>query len=166
MLVKVEAPTWVHETVVGWMARMLHEWARAQGGRVATSGVKYGVAARRGRQPDLSAYLPGSRRPPGRTAVLRDPPTIAVEVVSPTPRDTKRDRIDKMGDYARFGIAWYWIVDPQIRSVEVFRLGGDGAYAFAGGAGAGNFAVPGCDGLVLDLDALWKEVDDAEAGAG
>jgi len=54
------------------------------------------------------------------------------------------------------------IVDPQLRSLEVYELGRDGRYAVARAAGRGRVRVPGCPGLVLDLGKLWEEVDEAE----
>ena len=88
------------------------------------------------------------------------PPDLMVEVVSPTPRDGRRDRVKKLREYAKLGVRWYWIVDPRLRSLEVLRLGDDGHYANVVSAAEGMIEVPSCEGLAIDLDALWSEVDE------
>jgi Uma2 family endonuclease len=154
-----EVPDWIHETVVVWLASLLRAWAAPRGGFVAGSEIKYAVGPRRGRKPDLSAFFPGGKVPP-RRGLVRIPPDLVVEVVTPTPRDGRRDRVEKTADYASFGVRWYWIVDPELRSFEVLELAADGRYAHALGATDGTIdRVPGCEGLSIDLDSLWAEID-------
>jgi Uma2 family endonuclease len=85
--------------------------------------------------------------------------------VSPRPRDARRDRVDKMPDYARFGVRYYWLVDPKARTVEVFRLSRGPVKALVLSASSGQRRVPGCAGLDLDVDALWEEADRLAAAA-
>jgi len=159
VLVEEEVPNYIHETVVTWLVALLRAWVSARGGLVGGSEAKFAVRARRGRKPDLSVYFPG-RAPPGRAPLIRLPPDIMVEVVTPTPRDARRDRVEKLDDYAAFGVRYYWIVDPELRTLEIFELGADGRYTHALGATEGRLSdVPGCTGLSVDLDELWSEVD-------
>ena len=161
VLEEEEMPTVLHEIIVAWMLAALRPWARRRGGFVVGSETKLAVGPRRGRKPDLSVVLRG-RMPALLDTLVRVPPHLVVEVTSPRPRDAHRDRVDKLADYARAGVPLYVIVDPRLRSIEVFELGRDGRYAVALAAGEGRVRVPGCPGLTLDLDALWEEVDEAE----
>jgi Uma2 family endonuclease len=154
-----EIPSFLHEIVVSWLNAVLRRWVRRRGGQVAGSETKLAVGARRGRKPDLSVYLQG-RLPGVDDALVRVTPHLVIEVASPRPRDARRDRVDKLRDYARAGIRYYWIMDPRLRSLEIFELTDRGPYALAVTANEGRVRVPGCAGLVVDLDALWKEVDD------
>lgn len=157
-LVEEEVPSYEHELIVAWLIRMLGNWLSPRGGFVGGSEAKFAVQPSRGRKADVSAYLPG--RTPPRRGIVELPPDIMIEVVSPSPSDGRRDRIEKLEDYARFGVRWYWLVDPQLRSLELLELGHDGRYVHALDATEGVLAqVPGCEGLTLDLGALWSEVD-------
>jgi Uma2 family endonuclease len=149
-----EMPGALHELTVTWLAYVLRAWLLGRGGFVLGSEAKFGVRPRRGRKPDLSIFLPGATAPPRRT-VIRTPPDIAVEVLTDTPRDVRRDRIDKMADYASFRVRWYWIVDPEPRVLEIYELGADGRYVRTLGADGRVESVPGCAGLTLDLPQLW-----------
>jgi Uma2 family endonuclease len=53
-------------------------------------------------------------------------------VVSPSPRDQRRDRSEKVEEYARFGIRIYWLIDPQLRSLEICERQPGGTYARRG----------------------------------
>jgi Uma2 family endonuclease len=152
-----EGPDLIHELVVTWLSHVLRSWL-GQKGFVFGSEGKYEVRSDRGRKPDVTVYLhPETRRPPAR-GIVRVPPDIVVEVVSPSPRDERRDRIEKMDEYATFGVSWYWIVDPGLQSLEIFELI-DGRYARAARATEGRLeTVPGCAGLQLDLDEIWDEI--------
>jgi Uma2 family endonuclease len=157
-----EVPDYLHELLVMLLGRLLGNWLFPLGGLVAGSDAKFAVASRRGRKPDLTIYLPGSRRPPAR-GLIRVPPDIAIEIVSPTPRDGRRDRVEKTADYATFGIAWYWILDPHLRSLEILQLDPQGRYLHVLGASTGTLhQIPGCQGLTIDLDALWAAIDSLE----
>jgi Uma2 family endonuclease len=152
-LVEEEVPDFLHELIVGWLLAKLVPWAHERGGVAGASDAKFAVAKNRGRKPDLTVFLP-RRLPPAR-GLVRVPPEIAVEIVSSRPRDRRRDRVEKSAEYGAFGIAWYWLVDLEPLRLEIHRLSDDATYTLVLAASAGVIGeVPGCPGLVLDLDEL------------
>lgn len=155
-----EVPGIDHEIVVSWLVHVFRSWL-GKTGWVIPSDARFAVSKGRGRKPDLAIYFARVKfavRP-----IITTPPDIAIEVVSPTPRDERRDRIEKMDDYADFGIRFYWIVDPMLRSLEVFELV-DGRYARAAVGTEGTMRdLPGCAGLTIDLDDLWAELAELES---
>jgi Uma2 family endonuclease len=156
LLEEEEMPTRLHELVVGWFFNALWAWAVPRGGLVFGSEHKIAVTQRRGRKPDVSVELPAAADQEASASLTTVPPRIVVEVISPTLRDTRRDRIDKAREYARFGVRSYWLVDPAVRTLEIFVLGPDHRYVLAVSAGDGKVRPPACRGLVLDLDGLWS----------
>jgi Uma2 family endonuclease len=171
-LVEDEAADWDHEYVVGWIFGVLWTWmealARGQTGaaegraqapsRVYGSDGKYAVRAGHGRKADVSVFLPGTPLPP-RRGPCTTPPDVLVEVISSDPRDVRRDRIEKAAEYAAFGVRFYWLIDPDARTFEIYELQPGGRYLRVVGVSEGAVDVPGCEGLRLDLDALWAKLD-------
>jgi Uma2 family endonuclease len=159
VLVEDEESGFLHEMTVAWFGRVVGNWLEARGGFIGASTARFVVADGRGRKPDLFVYFAGNK--PG----TRVPPDVMVEVISPRARDARRDRIDKMNDYSRFGVRWYWLLDPEARLLEIYSRNERGLYVREVGIGDGVLeCVPGCDGLRIDLDALWRKVDELPDG--
>jgi len=161
-LVEEEAPNYVHEILVILLGSLLRGWFAPRGGFVGGSDAKLAVGPKQGRRPDLTVYFAGTPLPPP-SGIIAQPPDIAIEIISPTPRDGRRDRVEKVTDYAAFGVRYYWIVDPQLRSLEILGRGPQGRYEHLLGATEGTVDIPGGDGFVLDLDAVWAEIERFEA---
>jgi Uma2 family endonuclease len=53
---------------------------------------------------------------------LIDAPDLIVEVTSPGEANKERDRTVKRQLYSRRGVREYWVVDPDLRLIEVYRL--------------------------------------------
>jgi Uma2 family endonuclease len=105
------------------------------------------------RRPDLIFYSNGRLHLVRRSAPLKHPPDLCVEIVSPGSVET--DRKDKFEQYAAGDVAFYWIVDPNKRTIEGYRLV-SGKYELAG-RGSGNQAVrlPPFEELQIPLAQLW-----------
>lgn len=157
-LMEEEVPSHLHETVVSWLIWTLYGWASQRGYPVFGSEHKLRVAHSLGRKPDLCMYAKGTRL--RNAAFSAEPPLLIVEVMSRSPRDVKRDRIEKRQEYAKFGVKHYWLVDPDARVFEFLILGPNGRWVEAAdSASEGRVEVPGFEGLVLNLDELWQQVD-------
>jgi Uma2 family endonuclease len=166
-LVEEEVPDPVHGLAVTWLIAVFRSWLGAGQGFVFDAEVKYALSGRRGRKPDVSVFLPNRAAPP-RRGLIDVAPDIMVEVVSASPRDERRDRVEKMDEYAGFGVPFYWLLDPALGSLEIFELRRDvspATYLRVLARVDGVITdVPGCQGLVVDLDALWTELRRLEPG--
>ena len=152
-----EMPDALHELAVSFLTWTIRQWLGARG-FVLGSELKVLVAPSTGRKPDISVFLPGTAAPP-RHGIITLPPDIIVEVVSPSPRDERRDRVEKMAEYGTFGVKLYWLVDPALGSFEIFERNDVGQYMRILGITSGVIdPVPGCPGLIIDVDALWAEL--------
>lgn len=67
------------------------------------------------------------------------------------------DRGVKFQRYAELGVRHYWIVDPEEQHLECFRLAAGAFAPLIEAKGNTTLAHPDCDGLVIDLAALWRQ---------
>lgn len=159
VLVEEEMPSNLHEVVAAFLLGLFRAWTVPRGGLAFGSQLKLVVRPQRGRKADACAYLPGQKLPGRHRRATTRAPAIVVEVLSPRPRDVRRDTIDKLAEYATFGVRYYWLVDPLARTLEILELRQDAPPQILVAAAEGSHPVPGCDGLVVDLTAMWSEID-------
>lgn len=70
--------------------------------------------------PDLAGWRRERMPTLPDTAWFELAPDWVCEVLSPS--TAKTDRVIKMPLYARYSVAWLWLVDPGLRTLEVYRL--------------------------------------------
>jgi len=103
-------------------------------------------------QPDL-VYLDPTRAHLVSARGIEGPPTLAIEILAPS--TTNIDRSTKQQLYRRFEIPYYWIVDPEARTVEAYGLA-EGTYQLLQRAsGAAAVALPPFPELALVPASLW-----------
>ncbi|KFA91986.1 Uma2 family endonuclease [Archangium violaceum] len=80
-------------------------------------------------------------------------PDWACEVLSPS--TARLDRARKMVVYAREGVRHFWLVDPLLQTLEVYRLE-NGRWSLLGThAGGVTVHAEPFEALALELGALW-----------
>ena len=60
--------------------------------------------------------------PPGVLNIVASSDHLVGEVLSP--HGIRRDRVVKMGLYARHGVPYYWLIDPSAATLEAYALEG------------------------------------------
>lgn len=71
-------------------------------------------------RPDLAGWRRERLPDPGTQRPIRTVPDWVCEITSPT--SASRDRVAKRQLYAAHGIPYYWIVDPEARTLEALEL--------------------------------------------
>lgn len=147
------APSPQHQIVSRNLFRVLDSHVRAtRAGEVLYAPIDVILSDTAIVQPDL-VYLDGSR--PGAISGrgIEGPPTLVVEILSPA--SAVLDRRTKHQLYARHGVRFYWLVDPETRAIEAFALG-TGGYSLAGRAsGTAPTSLPPFADLALVAAGLW-----------
>lgn len=87
--------------------------------------------------------------------VMRLAPDWVCEVLSP--ETVALDRGLKMLAYAQAGVKHVWLVDPDLRTLEIYRLEGDGAWALLEvHEGSQRVRAEPFEAMLLELAPLWR----------
>jgi len=105
-------------------------------------------------QPDI-VYLAPDRLHLVSRRGIEGPPTLAVEILSPSTRTI--DRVTKHRLYASHAVPYLWLIDPDARVIEAFTRETDRYVLTLSAAGAEPLDLPPFSGLRLVPDTLWPE---------
>jgi len=107
-----------------------------------------------GREPDL-LFVASEHLDRLKETYLDGPADLVVEIISP--ESVARDRGEKFYEYAQGSVREYWLIDPQVKWIEFYRLGEAGFYevVFSGREGVYHSEV--LPGFWLRVEWLWQE---------
>ena len=122
-LVTMPSPRPRHQVVIGNLHTLMADHVRGHGlGQVYLSPIDVILSRITVLQPDL-VYVERARLGIVTERAIEGAPTLVVEVLSPS--TNARDRGVKQALYARYGVPFYWIVDPDARTMQALRLSGE-----------------------------------------
>lgn len=124
-LLEMPSPNLRHQDIVGSLYLLLMQYAREHdAGKVYLSPVDLYVSETRVFIPDLM-FVTKERlgterieREDGQCLIA--PPDLIVEIISPS--TAHNDRVRKTKIYAEFGVAHYWIIEPEHKTLEALTL--------------------------------------------
>ena len=124
MIVREPRPGASHGRVQFELARRLGNWARegGHGDVLGESGFILSEDPPTVRGPDVAVMLGGGIREEGPGGWVRGAPDVAVEILSPSETAVRVQQ--KALDYLAAGALRVWIVDPEARTVTVYRPDG------------------------------------------
>jgi Uma2 family endonuclease len=116
--IRIMAPAkWKHALIVSRLQTALTGQLDAHRFLVMTT--VFGLVIRKqpltSRVPDLAVFEIGAIVE--QDGYVHSAPQLIVEVLSPA--NTRRERQEKLGDYASIGVSEVWVVSPEARTVEV-----------------------------------------------
>lgn len=123
------SPNAKHQTIVINLAVLLGSHLRQHGGgRLFTAPFDVVFSDVDVVEPDLLFVSKAREHDVLTAAHVRGAPDLVVEIGSPSTR--RRDETTKRRLYERFGVVDYWVVDPELDEIKVYRQV-DGRYARA-----------------------------------
>lgn len=110
--------------------------------------------------PDIAGWRKERMPYPPRTHCYEVVPDWVCEIASPS--TAKLDRTEKMPLYAKYGVRYLWLVDPLLKTLEVYELR-DGCWLNIK-TYKDNDAVSAVPfhKIVIQLDDLWMPEDSGE----
>jgi len=165
-IIVTPAPSGPHNELADEIRTLLREGATDD--FVVLTGYQLKLPGEQRLIPDVSVVRAGAYR----LHEAYEAPLIVVEVLSPS--NAAVDLSKKMAAYAAFGVAHYWVAEPDGPAVAVLKLGANGRYELATEAsGNGRLVVEqpfAVDAVASDLRrhrpvdaALEAHLDLAEA---
>jgi Uma2 family endonuclease len=143
-VVTMPPPGFRHGIVQVNVATLLKVFAKQH--KLGRITVESGVVTERDedtvRGPDVAYWsyerLPADQVPEGYPNVA---PDLCVEVLSPS--NTEQRTTKKVGEYFACGARMVWVIDPEERTVTIYRKPGDGRVLWEDATIAGEDVLPG-----------------------
>jgi Uma2 family endonuclease len=107
-----------------------------------------------GREPDV-LFVRTEHLDRVKPTYLDGPADLVIEITSP--ESIGRDRGDKFIEYERAGVAEYWLIDPERRRAEFYRLDAQGLYRLCEPDVQGVYRSQVVEGFWLRVEWLWQE---------
>jgi len=141
-----------HQQLAGFLEKVIGLYVEhRQLGQVLSA--PFQMKLEHGREPDL-LFVATEHLSRLKETYLEGPADLVVEIVSPD--SVGRDRGDKFYEYAKGGVQEYWLIDPQIKWADFYRLEGDRYRpAFSGEEGIYRSEV--LPDFWLRVEWLWQE---------
>jgi Uma2 family endonuclease len=108
----------------------------------------------RGREPDL-LFVAREHRDRLKETYLEGPADLVVEIVSP--ESWLRDRGEKFAEYEMAGVHEYWLLDPERRRSDWYRLDAEGRFRLSEPDAEGIYRSEVIPGFWLRVEWLWQE---------
>jgi len=152
-LVMSPTPGAEHQELAGLLGSELLQFVRARGlGRFFPNPMHVILDEHVHYEPDL-CFIRTARRGIVKKSHIAGPPGLVIEVISESNRT--HDTVVKFRDYAKYGVAEYWLVDPRDETISTWGLD-NGAYSLLERFGRGDTVVSGVlPGLRLDPGPLF-----------
>ena len=144
-----------HTTIGSFLIVLLQMWVEAmQAGEMfyAPYQMKTGPDLP-GREPDVM-FVTTANLYRARDKHLEGPADVAFEIVSE--ESVTRDRIWKLAEYERGGVAEYWIIDPLKNEVLLYCLGEDSKYELIAGDNEAPLHSRVMSGVWFDPSWFWQ----------
>ncbi len=81
------------------------------------------------------------------------PPDCVCEILSPS--SAKLDLADKLPRYAQSGVSHAWMIDPVLKTLQIFRLENERWSLVAASSGEEIVRAAPFEAIELELNALW-----------
>lgn len=149
------APSTWHQTLSRRVQFLFYELERAGKGFVFNAPTDLRLEHADPVQPDL-IFLWREQSGQIRKKWLEGAPALIVEIQSPS--TAALDRVRKLQAYARSGVPCYWLLDPEVATLEILQLDGE-TYRVAATLGPGDvLEPPAFPGIRLDMDELFANL--------
>lgn len=152
------APTTVHQELLGKLFHILYQHvATNQLGRVFFAPVDVVLSPQDVIQPDL-IFISNNRRHRLTPQNVQGAPDLVVEIISENSR--RLDKKLKRNLYARYDVLEFWLFDPELKEVEIYRRDAENRLVkIAEYEDQGTITSPLLPGLTINLEPLWPQME-------
>ena len=144
-----------HWRLTRFLSAILQAYAEDRGlGEVFGEPLTMRTNVRTGREPDLF-FVAAENADRVKGAFFDGPAELVIEVVSRESRT--RDHQEKFSEYERAGVREYWLIDPERKRVNAYRLTDGGRYEAVDLGTPAVLRSEAMPGMWVAVDWLWKE---------
>lgn len=155
LIMMVPAPNPFHQIISANIFERIRRFVKEKGiGIILYSPIDIYLGEENACQPDI-VFISKEREGIIKEDGIYGPPDLIVEILSPS--TAYYDMKKKFKVYERYGVKEYWIVDPEMKGVEVFLLNQKGEFEITAKhyeSGAAKSAILG--GMEIDLKDIFQ----------